>query len=398
LHTDPKDRTETDVETLHKWLAGMKIPLFHEIGLEASKDLCRHCNYEKIPASNTVFRQGDKADKLYIIIRGSVSLYVVNDHADAEYPDPKLHTIKALKAAMDNIVNTPSIQKMQIEKLLTSSGLPKAGPPSPVRQSLKIDATKAAQHKDPLPPVNETAEQRRIRVTTNPSSPKINKARMSLDASRAAPEELFVGLIRAGGPKTSFGELGLIADTTRSATIRTDLQDCEFVTIDKFAFDKILKSQLHELIDAKVKEMKRFRLFTNMSDTHLTKISLHLEAKHFAPNMLIAKEGNPATHVYFILKGTAEETKVAEIDPIADNKRNSLRVRQVAAYERVKLLETGSVFGAAEALVDPPKPFPHGLRSVTECEIWSIERGDLMRRARIDLDDDLTSDADSKHQ
>jgi len=53
-----------------------------------------------------------------------------------------------------------------------------------------------------------------LQVQTNPTSPKKERARHSLIVERK-PEEMFVGFIRAGGPKTSFGELGLISNTTR---------------------------------------------------------------------------------------------------------------------------------------------------------------------------------------
>jgi len=39
--------------------------------------------------------------------------------------------------------------------------------------------------------------------------------------------------------------------------------------------------------------------------------------------------------------------------------------------------------------------YTHALRSVTECEFWQIERGELMRRARPDLYEDLVA-ADEK--
>ena len=54
-----------------------------------------------------VFSQGDEANKLYIILRGSVSLFVENDHNDMEYPDPKHHAVQQMQKAMQNLITTP---------------------------------------------------------------------------------------------------------------------------------------------------------------------------------------------------------------------------------------------------------------------------------------------------
>jgi len=82
--------------------------------------------------------------------------------------------------------------------------------------------------------------------------------------------------------------VGLLADALslsvdRSATIRTDLQDCEFLVIEKDDFDRVLKSLLFDALASKVEKMKKFKLFEQMSDVHLKKIALHLERRVVPP-------------------------------------------------------------------------------------------------------------------
>jgi len=384
LQKDPSLRTDEDIDFLYKWLQTLKIHLVHEHSPELIKELCRTMKFERVAANQTVMKQGDVANKLYIIIKGSVSLYVINDHRDMEYPDPVQHTLAKFQQMMSNAVSTPSIQKMAIEKTLAS------GTPIRNRASLRIDTAKAMSKEAPV--VNETPEQRRLRVQTNPCSPKVNKARRSLD-QKVKQQEIFIGFIRAGGPKTSFGELALIANTTRSATIRTDLQDCEFLVIEKGDFDRVLKARLGDLLEQKVNKMKQFRIFQNMSDVHLQKISLHLESRTFGPKQMIAKQNNPATHLYFVVSGDCETVQISHEDPVAAvEKRHSLRNHQTITHNRVALLRPFHTFGEREALSEPLRPYQYGLRSVTDCEMWMIERGEFLRRTRGDIVEELLSD------
>lgn len=70
---------------------------------------------------------------------------------------------------------------------------------------------------------------------------------------------------------------------------------------------------------------------------------------------MIAKQGNPATHLFFILKGQAELTKNEDQLPNNMEKRHSLKVRPAASYVSVGNLDSGSIFGAVEALSEPAK-------------------------------------------
>lgn len=386
LQTDPYLRTADDLAYLEEWIVSLRTSFFKELDAALIRELCKVVSYEKIPANKTVFRQGDQANRLYVIIRGSVSLWVTNDKHDMEYPDPKSHTLVQIQKLEQNTISSPSIQKMQIERTLPVAQPSKR---ASLNSSLKIDTMNVPKDPTPTRTVVESPEKRRIRVMTNPSSPKRDKARRSIVNSEKATQEIFIGFIRAGGPKTSFGELGLISDTTRSATIRTDLADCEFLTVDKADFDRVLKSKMHEALAAKVARMKNFKLFNQMSDVHLNKIALHLETRMIGPKQLVSKEGNPATHISFLLKGTMELTKLVHEDK---DKHGNLKTRQVSSYEQVSQLHENEMYGAVEALSEPAKPLQNGLRSVTECEFWQIERGELLRRARSEFFEELFDD------
>jgi len=164
------------------------------------------------------------------------------------------------------------------------------------------------------------------------------------------------------------------------------------LVVEKHDFDRVLKARLGDLLEQKVNRMKQFRIFQNMSDIHLQKISLHLESRTFGPKQMIAKQNNPATYLYFVVSGDCETIQISHDDPSALEKRHSLRNHQTITHNRVALLRPFHTFGEKEALSDPLKPYQYGLRSVTDCEVWMIERGEFLRRTRGDIVEELLSD------
>lgn len=114
-----------------------------------------------------------------------------------------------------------------------------------------------------------------------------------------------IATLRAGGDKVVFGELALISDHHRMATVRAE-EDSELLLVQKEDFDGLLKKSLHEDLHAKVATLRKFDLFKAMNDTYIKRISLYFERQVFGPGVEMARQGEPANQVFFLVSGEAE--------------------------------------------------------------------------------------------
>jgi len=124
-------------------------------------------------------------------------------------------------------------------------------------------------------------------------------------AGSGRKKEHFVGVLRVGGPKVVFGELGLLSDETRSATVRTE-EGCELLVVSKENFDEKIKERYNVFVNQKVSVLKvsgasythgglskgslshtcclqTFPLLADISETHARKLCLHMHSRNFGP-------------------------------------------------------------------------------------------------------------------
>lgn len=110
------------------------------------------------------------------------------------------------------------------------------------------------------------------------------------------------------GPKENFGELALLYNAPRSASIRS-LTPCRMFAINRSTFKKIQ----YELSDKKFKENRAFLekipFFESMTSEQKDMIANRLITQSFKPGAVIVNEGDIANSYYIIRKGVAEVVK-----------------------------------------------------------------------------------------
>lgn len=78
----PSDqRSEFECADMVPWFQNHS-SLLQTLPEEIVADVIRHCEYERKEKNDVLIKQGDSGDKLYIILRGSVSIYVIHDNKD----------------------------------------------------------------------------------------------------------------------------------------------------------------------------------------------------------------------------------------------------------------------------------------------------------------------------
>lgn len=71
-------RTDFECQELIAWFRN-KSSLFKTLKSDIVKDVIRHCIFERPAQDEVIIKQGDSGDRLYIILKGKVSIYVVQD-------------------------------------------------------------------------------------------------------------------------------------------------------------------------------------------------------------------------------------------------------------------------------------------------------------------------------
>ena len=94
-------------------------------------------------------------------------------------------------------------------------------------------------------------------------------------------------------PYCSFGELALISNKPRAATIRAK-SDCHFAVLGKDDYQKILGSMQLKRLYQKVDFLKTIPMFSKWHKEALIKLSYFFKEKKFKRNYSVFKEGQPA--------------------------------------------------------------------------------------------------------
>eukprot|EP00347_Sterkiella_histriomuscorum_P005721 403355524 len=116
------------------------------------------------------------------------------------------------------------------------------------------------------------------------------------------------------GPGKSFGELALIQNKPRAATIRC-YQETHFATLDKFDYEtslmKIERKHQNKILEFMM-DIPCFRLFTKNS---ILKFSYYLQKEKFKRNQALYSAGQKANFIYIIKSGEFEMTRKLPKDP-----------------------------------------------------------------------------------
>eukprot|EP00033_Pygsuia_biforma_P002267 GCRY01002512.1.p1 GENE.GCRY01002512.1~~GCRY01002512.1.p1 ORF type:complete len:415 (-),score=89.58 GCRY01002512.1:600-1844(-) len=100
----------------------------------------------------------------------------------------------------------------------------------------------------------------------------------------------------------SFGELGLVKNQPRAATIITR-SACEMLSVDKDDYHRILKKTHEKELAAKVAFLTNMLVFKFWTPQRLQQLSGILSMRKYMPNKVIIKQGDEPEGVYFLKRG-----------------------------------------------------------------------------------------------
>eukprot|EP01006_Ploeotia_vitrea_P037740 TRINITY_DN66166_c3_g2_i1.p1 TRINITY_DN66166_c3_g2~~TRINITY_DN66166_c3_g2_i1.p1 ORF type:complete len:811 (+),score=504.52 TRINITY_DN66166_c3_g2_i1:84-2435(+) len=109
------------------------------------------------------------------------------------------------------------------------------------------------------------------------------------------------------GRGTCFGELALMYNAPRAATVRAAC-DCVVWVVDRFTFRRILANVSDKQLTEYEAFLKKVELLAPLSSSERSKIAEALEEVDFAPGATIIKQGDPGDSMYIVRSGKASCT------------------------------------------------------------------------------------------
>jgi CRP-like cAMP-binding protein len=329
-------RSEAQLADIRVWVQLRLASLLDELALSGSEQsrvadtLSRCLALECIAADRVVFRQGDASAKFFVVVRGRVSVWVNPERAGV-YPAPRASERVRAK------------QPPRPSPALGSLALPPPPHPGDKRGSVYVGAEEGA-------PAGGEEED----GVTRPARPAV-----------AVVVRQFVGSVSSESRVCWFGELGLVFEQPRSATVRAE-EECVFATLDARGFAATLLRPMLAVITDRSQALARFAGLATVPETHLAVLAAHFERRVVPPKHALCDEGDAAAVVFFVLRGEC-----------------SLWRRVGSLCVCVMRVCAPCVVGDACALLrsggtDPA--YQWAAQTESACEVLAVSRDELLRR------------------
>jgi CRP-like cAMP-binding protein len=167
-------------------------------------------------------------------------------------------------------------------------------------------------------------------------------------------------------PGDYFGEIALLRQTPRTATVR-GLTDLRMMRLSAAEFRRLLSGQIPEQTRGAIaarEDLARCTLLAHLGPRELELVRKHLREQRYAAGSDLVRQGDPADGFYILRDGQCE-----------------VLVQDATGSRRVNTLGPGDYFGEIALLQQSPRTAT--VRAVDEVVVWVLDRrdfDDLLRR------------------
>ncbi|XP_033647976.1 uncharacterized protein LOC117307355 [Asterias rubens] len=358
ISKDPSRRHERDIESLIPWFQNMS-GLFKTQKTDVVKDIVRNCEFRSVPSDNVIIKQGDKGDCFYIILSGTVSIYInqtLEEQGNIHNPND---LVKAKRKAKQRSRSNSRPRQIGLplrerSKTTVRTETPNAVASQRRRKSfadhsdivevngdddseqflkanangkfLKFPAGYRRSSLSQLPHPNPTKESRShtwLSTYTARDASFFYSEDDQLESSSSEDEAqttstgkldrtMFGVHIRELGPGKSFGELALVqTNLVRNASVIAD-QQTDLIVVNRDLYNRSLKAAQQQELAAKAHFVNNFQLFSHWTPRQRNVMTMSLTRVKYQYGNSIVKQGERVRGIIFIRSGRA----VVSIDPI----------------------------------------------------------------------------------
>jgi CRP-like cAMP-binding protein len=267
LNKPPASRTSVEIQKLQ--LALQDIEFFRKLDREIARATCQNLTYEHLLGGELVFDQGEPGDAFYVILEGSVGVYVD-----------------------DRLIDSVEADKVVINPLKYISK---------AYNFAKKDEKKAST------PVASS-----VFATTPAGSDEITGAmRPGRKLARAQTTNFGARDLRQVATLSkghAFGEMALQTDQPRAATVRA-LNELHLAKLDRSDYLKVIKSHYDKRNKEIFHFLKGVAIFNDWPDGKLVKLASMFVPKRLVRGQHVVNEGDPVNEIMFLQEGEYEIKK-----------------------------------------------------------------------------------------
>lgn len=175
------------------------------------------------------------------------------------------------------------------------------------------------------------------------------------------------------GPHSSFGELALVYETPRAATIRADT-DCKLWVIKRDDCKAVLQASQKNLLERRIEFLRNVRVKSAtfgslLNDNELSRLASALEVEMVAASDIIVRQGEHGNHFYLVESGQVSVHK--------NQPQSGRRASLISDENKVTTVGAGGYFGELALINEDVRAA--SIKAVTDCHLLTLSRVDFVQ-------------------
>ncbi|XP_013418849.1 uncharacterized protein LOC106179668 [Lingula anatina] len=319
IKKSPDQRQQHEVEIIIPWLR-KKSQLLQSMKKDVIVDIIRNCYYQHNAADHVVIKQGESGECFYIIVNGSVSVYI----------DPNLSGESALKdkeekeeqKEIESAEELDNVEQDENETESNTQGVTEEEEEEEYEDDGEKDEDRDEEgddisdddEADDDEEEEKQSKNRTLSVKSSAKPPKSSKSTKSTKSSKAAKtpkkprlnRSLYGNYIVSFGSGKSFGEIALISeDNIRNASIITD-EETDFLVIHRDLYNRCLKAAAELEFKEKNDFVENHPFFCTWTPKMQSLLKMSIRKESYSFDTPIVRQGEPVVGLHFMLNGQAK--------------------------------------------------------------------------------------------
>ena len=310
------------------------------------RECCQVMTLEEYDRGDIIINFGEVGEKFYIILEGNVSVMIpvkkklkITKNQLEKFKTESLNRSESSGSSDSEEFQVPVQKFKRSETRRAGIDLPGAINLLEIVEKLKDEEGSTTKLQDSLNPFLENEEKALIRLFRD----KFNKEKKDILKIIQELDDKFIEIevdkleelyrLRDGD---SFGELALLSDRPRAASIVT-LGRTRVLILRKAQFKNILGINSQKKINAKVKALQQLPYFYSWSKNSLSKIAYYFNTISLKHKQNLFFEGQKPNGIYFIKEGEFMVTKKKDFTKLRSTQNKFTEQGAKIPREKIKL-------------------------------------------------------------